>query len=256
MRINLDYKFSIVFSEPVKEHRFAMRIIPMETCYYDISSFSTNDNFFHVKDGFGNIVSFGDIKEPHNTFEVTLRAEIDFNDIYHEKEGLLPASIFLFETRLTHYSVFFEKLLSSLSIPKKYDTEQIVQYVTNWIFDNFIYERGITTVKCGIDTIIEYRKGVCQDFAHLMIAILRYNHIPARYVSGFTIGEGESHAWVEYFDGYLWKGADPTHNLLINYEPYVKIAHGRDAADVAINKGVFIGQASQYMNIQAIVKAD
>ena len=64
--------------------------------------------------------------------------------------------------------------------------------------------------------VLERKEGVCQDFAHLMIALCRQRGIPARYVNGFLVGEGETHAWVEIFDGYNWLGFDPTHNCRIS----------------------------------------
>ena len=78
----------------------------------------------------------------------------------------------------------------------------------------------------------------------MLIAYLRDLKIPARYVSGFVTGEGESHAWVEYFNGKIWLGVDPTHNRIIKNEPYIKIAQGRDALDTAINKGSLSAKAN------------
>ncbi len=80
--------------------------------------------------------------------------------------------------------------------------------------------------------------GVCQDYAHITIALCRMAGIPARYACGFITGEGESHAWVEVYIHGVWYGIDPTQNRLI-YHGYIKVAHGRDSADCPMNRGTF-----------------
>lgn len=87
----------------------------------------------------------------------------------------------------------------------------------------------VTSLDTPASEIIKTHQGVCQDYAHLMIALCRLHDIPARYVCGFMEGEGETHAWVEVCDGNAWHGFDPTHNEEISCG-YVKLAHGRDAA--------------------------
>jgi len=77
-----------------------------------------------------------------------------------------------------------------------------------------------------------------------MIAFCRANKLPARYVNGFLEGVGQTHAWVEVFDGYSWQGLDPTHDRT-RLQGYVKIAHGRDSADCPVSRGMFSGNADQ-----------
>ena len=86
--------------------------------------------------------------------------------------------------------------------------------------------------------------GVCQDEAHIMLALLREKRIPCRYVMGYMLGEGATHAWVEVARDGLWLGFDPTNRRLVN-EEYIRVAAGRDANDCPVNRGVFIGAASQ-----------
>jgi len=255
MKVELDYRFSIHFDQMIKEHQFTLRITPRMTDFYEIQTFDTNDHLFHTQDGFGNIISFGNIKEPHDHFDIYARAQIDFVDTYRENPDVYHPSLFLFETELTRFSKLFLELIKDLDIAE-YTLIEKVDFINTWIFNHFAYEKCVTDVNSSVDVAIEHKKGVCQDFAHLMISMLRYYGIPARYVSGFVSGEGETHAWVEYFDGNYWYGADPTHNILISHEPYVKIAQGRDASDVLVNHGVFLGVSSQYMDIKAIIKVE
>jgi transglutaminase-like putative cysteine protease len=255
MNISLQYNFEINFSEPIINHTFSLRVTPRETAYYDIIKFTTNDHLKHTKDGFGNTISFGRIKPEHNIFDINAYAKIRFYANYHEKNIGVAPELFLFDLRLTDSDT---KLLDELYTPNNcsISATAMADEIKSIIYNTFEYKQGITTSNCTINKLLEVRAGVCQDFAHLMIAILRRNKIPARYVNGFVVGEGESHAWVEYFDGKYWLGADPTHNILITDEPYIKLAHGRDASDVTINKGLFYGKTVQSMKISAIIKAE
>lgn len=85
--------------------------------------------------------------------------------------------------------------------------------------------------------------GVCQDYAHITIALCRMAGIPARYACGFISGEGVSHAWLEVYIHGVWYGIDPTQNRLIHYA-YIKVAHGRDSADCPMNRGTFCSTSS------------
>lgn len=255
MNINLQYNFEINFSEPISNHTFSLRITPRETAYYDILEFNTNDHLKHTKDGFGNTISFGNIKKEHNIFAINANAKIKFYANYHEKVIKSVTELFLFNSNFTNTKISKLEQIYEASHANKNPTI-IADEVKSIIYNEFEYKKGVTTSNCTIDRLLDIKGGVCQDFAHLMIAILRHNKIPARYVNGFVVGEGESHAWVEYFDGKQWLGADPTHNILITDEPYIKIAHGRDASDVSMNKGIFYGQTVQRMKISAIIKAE
>ena len=114
------------------------------------------------------------------------------------------------------------------------------------------YEKGVTTFQTTAEEAMKLKKGVCQDYAHILIALLRMMKIPARYVVGMMIGEGFSHAWVEMEADGRWYGLDPTNDVLVG-ENYIKISHGRDYNDCIVNKGVFTGMASQKQDISVIV---
>ena len=86
-----------------------------------------------------------------------------------------------------------------------------------------------------------------------MIGFCRRCGIPARYVCGFMEGTGETHAWVEVYDGYSWIGFDPTNDCRIIYG-YVKLAHGRDASDCPVSRGIYNGQALQQTQISVTLK--
>jgi transglutaminase-like putative cysteine protease len=120
--------------------------------------------------------------------------------------------------------------------------------VARFIHAHFEYAPHVTLASSPIDDVLSYGKGVCQDFTHLMIAILRSHQVPARYVSGYvhrTDKESQSHAWCEAWLPELgWVGIDPTNDQLAD-ERFVKVAIGRDFTDVPPNKGVYRGKAQE-----------
>ena len=123
------------------------------------------------------------------------------------------------------------------------------------LYTRFQYIPGVTDIGTTAEQALELGKGVCQDYAHIMIAVMRQMGIPARYVNGLMIGEGATHAWVEIYTDGGWYGLDPTNNLHID-DYYIKLAHGRDYADCVVDKGIFLGNASQeqkiYVNVEEI----
>jgi transglutaminase-like putative cysteine protease len=124
------------------------------------------------------------------------------------------------------------------------------------IDDDFTYEKGVTTSASPITEILAHRRGVCQDFTHLMIGLARACNIPARYVSGYIHpdrerfrGYSQTHAWVEVFAPSLgWVGLDPTNNCVAG-ENFVKVALGRNYQDVPPNKGVYKGDSKEAINV-------
>jgi transglutaminase-like putative cysteine protease len=105
-----------------------------------------------------------------------------------------------------------------------------------------VYSAGVTNVETTAAAAFEIRKGVCQDFAHVMLALLRECGLTARYVSGHLLGEGGTHAWVEVLlpdaGGGLVVAFDPTHARRTTLG-YIVVAVGRDYADVAPTSGAF-----------------
>jgi transglutaminase-like putative cysteine protease len=131
------------------------------------------------------------------------------------------------------------------------------------IYSSLDFTPGFTTVNTPVESVVISRKGVCQDFAHLMIACLRNLGLPARYVSGYIetvpppgkqklVGSDASHAWVSvYFPEIGWVEFDPTNNLLPSHH-HITVAVGRDYFDVAPIKGIIFSSGNQ----QIAVKVD
>jgi transglutaminase-like putative cysteine protease len=123
------------------------------------------------------------------------------------------------------------------------------------IHTRFAYRKNVTRFDSTTDDFLQVGAGVCQDFTHLMLALLRLYRVPCRYVSGYLHvapepGEtAQSHAWVEFYSPATgWIAFDPTHNREID-ERYVVVAHGRHYDDVPPNKGIYRGNADEVLEV-------
>lgn len=131
-----------------------------------------------------------------------------------------------------------------------------VQQLNKYVYENFSYIKGITSIETTLDEVWKLKAGVCQDFAHMLLVILRLLNIPARYVSGYVCphdnnlrGEGATHAWVEaYIPFYGWIGMDPTNNCIVN-DLHVRLAIGRSFSDCSPVKGTYKGTAKQSLEV-------
>lgn len=134
--------------------------------------------------------------------------------------------------------------------------------IMRWIHDEFTYESGVTSVNTHPEEVFAIRRGVCQDFTHVMIAMCRSIGIAARYASGYLyngprdhlLGSQASHAWCEVFlPGGGWIGYDPT-NATMADDRYVKVAIGRDYDDVAPVVGSYVGSSQVRMEVAVSVE--
>jgi transglutaminase-like putative cysteine protease len=177
-----------------------------------------------------------------------------FNEIWNEVNGNLK----LVELSRPDYVRAQAKINEIVKIIYSSDHSVAisVKNCCEYIFKNFNYIKGITTVETTIDEILEKNAGVCQDFAHVMLQVLRTLNIPSRYVSGYICpnksglrGEGATHAWVEvWIPKNGWAGIDPTNNVWVT-NTHVKLATGRNFADCSPVKGSFRGPADQHLTV-------
>ena len=143
------------------------------------------------------------------------------------------------------YTRLPEQQLSLVPVYKKdVSALEYLQKLNNHVHASMKYETNSTSVTTKASDALAISKGVCQDFAHVFIAMARYNGIPARYVSGYLhqgihyVGSSFMHAWVEaYVPGMGWVGFDPTNNIMVD-EHFIKVSHGADYADCSPIKGV------------------
>jgi transglutaminase-like putative cysteine protease len=137
---------------------------------------------------------------------------------------------------------------------------QLAKSLSNYIYQNFEYKPGVTTVETTLDEVWKLKSGVCQDFAHLLLEMIKQVGIPARYISGYICpnkngmrGEGATHAWVEvYVPFYGWLGVDPTNNILVN-DQHVRLAVGRSFSDCSPVKGTYKGNSQHKLDVNVTV---
>jgi transglutaminase-like putative cysteine protease len=130
------------------------------------------------------------------------------------------------------------------------------QKLNEYVYEQFQYIKGVTNVETTCDEIWKLKAGVCQDFAHILLVMLRFIGIPARYVSGYICpnrngmrGEGATHAWVEaYIPHSGWLGFDPTNNCIVN-DLHVRLAVGRNFSDCSPVKGTYKGTSNHTLEV-------
>jgi transglutaminase-like putative cysteine protease len=221
---------------------------------------------YRYVDYWGTAVTSFDLHAPHTELEVTSSSvvETDKGDMPEEAvswEDLeSEAVIDRFDEMLTgtHYTPASRRIARvGQKIAKEHDPQDAVIAAANWVHSELEYVPGTTGVhSSGLDAHRE-GKGVCQDFAHLTLILLRSMGIPARYVSGYlhphreaSIGDtidGQSHAWVQAWTGGWWN-YDPTNDADIN-EQYVSVGVGRDYSDVTPLKGIYSGEGSTDLDV-------
>lgn len=155
------------------------------------------------------------------------------------------------------------ELAEELKADRREDPLTVLRGINAGLFQAFEYSPKHTRVDSPIDDAIRSRKGVCQDYTHVMIALVRNLGIPCRYVSGYLFPRtkleersalGATHAWLEaYLHNFGWIGFDPTNNELCGSR-HIRTAVGTDYADVPPTKGVFKGRASSELSVAVSVQ--
>ncbi len=178
-------------------------------------------------------------------------------------EALLEACRYRFESPYVHLKQSFVEFCASCFVPGR-PLLQGAQALMEKIFSEFTFDAEATQVATPLVEVLERRRGVCQDFAHLMLACLRSRGLAARYVSGYLltqpppgqprlIGADASHAWVSVFCPVLgWVDFDPTNNVQPALE-HITLAWGRDFSDVSPLRGVILGGGSHDPDVRVTV---
>lgn len=221
---------------------------------------------YRYVDYWGTAVTAFDLHAPHTELEVSGSSVVE-TDVAEKPEELVrwddlgtEAVIDRFDEVLspTHYTPHSKRITRvGQRIAKDHDPFDAVGAVAQWVRSELDYVPGTTGVhSSGLDALRE-GKGVCQDFAHLSLIMLRSMGIPARYVSGYLhpngeaeVGDtidGQSHAWIQAWTGGWWH-YDPTNDSEIN-EQYVSVGVGRDYSDVAPLKGIYSGEGSTDLDV-------
>lgn len=249
--LDFSYHMEIKFSSPVIKHCYTLRCIPLECENQHIEDLKLEvfpeNQLTYSSDGFGNILVNDRIVMMHNEFSVDLSGTVITNGgVTRDSQ---PNPVYKYPTHYTKCGVELEKMFSRIKIGITQDTVDTALKFTRAIRANIVYKSGVTGVMTTAENALLSGAGVCQDYSHILIALLRRAGIPARYVVGMMVGEGETHAWVEVLKDGCWYGIDPTNNRLAD-ENYIIISRGRDFADCGINRGLLTGGGNQSQNVR------
>lgn len=254
------YQYSYVtestFLPAVEWHFFKLRALPCENEFQHVlrSSLTIHPDcaLCHNLDGLGNAVQWGCISEEHDTFRVVSEGEVVQERLYALHE--CPAPYYLAATPLTQWNEAIQHVAHDLTAVKDRDFTvfSLAESLMHFVHSYLTYTPCHTTTGTTSLDVYQDPRGVCQDYAHLLIALCRSVGIYARYANGFIAGEGQTHAWVEVSDGQVWLPFDPTHDIVPQWG-YVKIAHGRDAADCPTNRGRFYSWTSEHQSVMCKV---
>lgn len=272
MHYVIDHQTSLHFPSPVWEHQCELRLTPRQDAMQRVQAVhlevEPQAELFTYVDGFGNQVHYFSLIAPHDRLTTRLRAEVDtLLDNPFDYVALTPAQEHAwFADTLRNHPRLWDYVLhrspmtpdvttlpDGLELPH-YAPEQpllhSLQMAMEWIAATLTYEAGVTYVHAPLETVLTARAGVCQDFAHLLIAVVRAWGFPARYVMGYLDPsyiqsadiQPTTHAWAEVLiPGAGWRGFDATLQLVTN-DTYVAVAVGRDDRDAAPQRGSFKGE--------------
>jgi transglutaminase-like putative cysteine protease len=270
------------YSAPVRESVMELRMQPRSEGPQALRSFQIATNpraqLYAYTDHLGNAVYHFNVLREHMELRIETQALVEmatpapiseiadalewdrFNryNLSGEHFDLLEPSKF------AHMSAPLAGFMNGRALEKPSgDALSALKQLNKTIYDSFDYESGVTEVHSPIDDALAAKRGVCQDFAHIMIAVARSWGVPARYVSGYLhhrgkgqdrSGEDATHAWVEaYLPSMGWIGFDPTNDILAS-ERHIRVAVGRDYADVPPTRGTYKGGGESELAISVSVQ--
>ncbi len=271
------------YTKPVSQSTMEVRMHPRnentQRCFTFQLAVSPRAHVFSYYDHTGNIIHHFDIPEEHRQLTIVADALVDVDPPQHLPDALEQDSWQRLDEMIA-YDDYWDMLMPSHfarpsqeleAFAKKIGAHErngrdpltLLRSINNSMYDEIEYAKHATRVDSPIEVALESRKGVCQDFAHIMIALLRGLRIPSRYVSGYVhhdrthkdrSADGATHAWVEaLLPGLGWVGFDPTNNLLAS-KRHIRTAIGRDYADVPPTVGTLKGSAQSELQVRVRVK--
>lgn len=253
-RFRFEYETKLTFTGSITGHSFTLRCTPFSDGRQMIAEplctvYPGGGSIWHSRDSFGNLLLCGRMDEPHSSFSFRVEG---LAQIRSSCEAVGTAPVFYkFQTPLTR---------AGETIMQFYETHRPTgssilartEALADSLYDYMTYQKGVTQVHTSAEEALASGEGVCQDYAHILLSLLRLDGIRCRYVAGLAFACGETHAWVEMHDSGRWIGIDPTHNRLIG-ERYIKLCHGRDYADCPIERGIYLGNVSSTQTVTSRV---
>ncbi|MCY3893143.1 MAG: transglutaminase family protein [Acidimicrobiaceae bacterium] len=287
MRLDIAYRLHFTYAEPVSESQNEIRVRPRDDLRQQVLSYRLTTTpatrVLQTRDYFGTTVDHLGMRAPHDDLLVVAEASVETTPA----DGA-PAPVSC--ERLSDQQ-FVNSRIEYLAPSQHVQWGELVNEVASWAVRSaaddvcervlavaqavptvLTYERGSTAIGVTLEELIDGGRGVCQDFAHLAVGMLRCTGIPARYVSGYLFaldetrpdhdadGDSDStaisvqtHAWIEAaVPGYGWHALDPTNGGPVG-ERHVVIGYGRDYNDIPPVRGVFNGAADAKVDAEVII---
>src|SRR5882724_8528580 len=269
------FRYKPAVRESVREVRMQPRSDEGQRCLSFSLDVRPAAAIMQYRDFLGNVVHHFDIAGTHSELTVKAQAVVDVlpapdpmieaSRSWDDLDALVAGGDhweMLLPSAFAHPTPLLEELFSEMKLERRGTPLELLLEITQSIHENFAYVPNSTMVDSPIDHALAERKGVCQDFAHIMTALVRKLRIPCRYVSGYLFHAdkvkdrspaGATHAWVEAYLGEAgWVAFDPTNNLL-GSERHIHVAVGRDYADVPPTRGVYKGEAESELSVRVVV---
>jgi transglutaminase-like putative cysteine protease len=269
------FRYEPAVGESVMEVRLQPRSDTQQRCLTFSLDVNPSAIISVYRDFYGNAVHHFDIPGKHQaidviaeaTVEMWLRREIENarQSSWEEIDELVSHGDYwemLLPSQYAHSTELLEKLRLELGLERRGQPLELLKELNIALYEIFDYVPNATRVDSPIDDALRAKQGVCQDFAHIMIALVRQLRIPCRYVSGYLFHAdkshdrslaGATHAWVEAYLGEAgWVEFDPTNNLL-GSDRHIRVAVGRDYADIPPTRGVHRGDAESTLSVQVNV---
>jgi transglutaminase-like putative cysteine protease len=270
------FRYHPAVRESVMEVRLQPRSDGEQRCLSFILDVDPEANLMQYRDFTGNTVHHFDIAGTHDLVKVTAQSAVEMqavpaprpadSDDWGDLDALIAGNDYwemLLPSHFAHSNEMLELLAKELGCERRGNPLAVLTELNQAIYRLFAYVPNSTKVDSPIEEALRTRQGVCQDFAHIMIALVRRLHIPCRYVSGYMFHrdddekdrsvEGASHAWVEALvPGLGWVAFDPTNNL-VGGDRHIRVAIGRDYADVPPTRGVYKGEAQSELSVAVTV---
>jgi transglutaminase-like putative cysteine protease len=264
MILEVQHETRLEYSEPVTEVMTEVRMEPCcdadQTCHSFHLRVSPATQVFRYQDGFSNHVHHFNLLSAPEHVRILAASVVETHprqcDLLSSR-ATYPLTLDTAELSVLDFlkccgpvrrTPRMNPLLETLRPQPGTRLGQFVAKVSSYIRNHFEYARDVTLASSPVDHLLEHGKGVCQDFTHLMIALLRSYDVPARYVSGYIHRpnkDSQSHAWCEVWLPDLgWLGIDPTNDRVVD-DRFIKVATGRDFTDVPPNKGVYRGRVQE-----------
>jgi transglutaminase-like putative cysteine protease len=276
VRHTTTFRYEPAVRESVMEVRLQPRSDGEQRCLNFTLDVDPPANIMQYRDFTGNTVHHFDIAGRHTQVKVTAQSAVEVHSVpaprpsdsgdWTDLDALVAANDhweMLLPSRFAHSSDPLSQLAKELRCERRGNPLTLLTEINESIYTLFAYVKNSTKVDSPIEEALQTRQGVCQDFAHIMIALVRPLLIPCRYVSGYMFHrdedegdrslEGASHAWVEALvPGWGWVAFDPTNNL-VGGDRHIRVAIGRDYADVPPTRGVYKGEAQSELSVAVTV---